>query len=172
MKDFLCRTCNAKPQPTGTFHGSCHVRFSSNCKAWTAAFEFTICEPCAGELEQCAWCLGPLHGSSPIFTGTTKTFTFAFQADNGFHIEGMDVGEQVLVQLIVDYWNSYWTLSRAHSSREVSLYGTRLIRDPENYRQATREIYIDLDSPAEKAKIGLLGPNGATWNCTVEIRQR
>ncbi len=172
MKDYLCPACNGKPQPAGTFHGTCHVRFSTGCKAWTAAFVYTICEPCAQELGQCAWCLGPISGSSPIFTGTTKDFVFTFQVDNGIHIEGMNVGEQVLVQLVVEVWNSTWVLSRALSSPEVSFYGTRLIRDPENYRQGTREVYIDLDRPAERAKIGLLGPSGATWNCTVEIRQR
>lgn len=177
----LCPTCKQKPQPPGTYRGTCHGKVSTDCKAWTEDFAFTLCEPCAEQLERCAWCLGPINGGWGVDVPTTKQFVRKFQNDNGSHTPGMEVGEQVLVQLMVDMYSGYtWQLNRSKSSREVSLYGFRLIRDPQNYRQGTLELYIDLNGAAEKAKIFLdetasgsrwwtPPPTGKTWECTVEI---
>lgn len=184
----LCPTCAQKPQPPGTYRGSCNANASQNCKAWTDDFVLTLCDPCAEQLGRCAWCWGPLDGGyGDAVVPTTKQFVRVFHPhDNGKHVPGMNVGEQVLAQFVVDlYSGNTWRLNRSASSREVSYYGFRLIRDPQNWRQATLELYVDLDAPCEKAKLVFEEaadsggyrwwspppPSGKPFELTVEIRR-
>lgn len=177
----LCNACQQKPQPPGTYRGTCHAKVSQDCKAWTADFAFTLCDPCAEQLERCAWCLAPLTGGWGVQVPTTKQFVRAFERDKGKHFTGMNVGEQVCVQLMIDLYSGYsYQFSRSKSSSQVSLYGYRLIRDPQNWRQATLEMYLDLNGASEKALIVVdeaangsrwwtPPPSGKSWHCTVEI---
>lgn len=183
----LCPTCQQKPTPPGTYRGQCLPKVSQNCKAWTDDYALTICDPCAEEMGRCAWCWGPLNGSwgAPVVP-TEKQFVRAFDRDNGIHIEGMDVGEQVLVQLVVDvYSGRTWRVKR--TSREIRFHGYRTVRDPHNWRLATLELYFDLNDATEKGEIVLedapdqsrwwwWGPPPSTgkqkeWRCTVEVRR-
>ena len=179
---YLCPECKRKPQPPGLHRGQCQAKVSPECKAWTDDFVFTLCEPCGKHLELCVWCSGPIDGGSGAVVPTAKQFVRAFQNDSGKHITGMNVGEQVLVQLMVDLYSGYiWTYDRWASSSEVRLYGSRLIRDPQDWRHATLELYIDLNVANEKAKIVVsessVGswwtppPSSKKWECTVEIRR-
>jgi hypothetical protein len=183
----LCPTCQQKPQPPGTYRGQCNAQASPNCKAWTEDFVITLCDPCAEELGRCAWCWGPLDGGRGVEVPTTKQFVRAFVRDSGKHFSGMEVGEQVLIELQIDLYSGYtWRLNRRESSPEVSFYGYRIIRDPQDWRNAALEIYIDLNGANEQAKIVLeevadsgrswwWGPppasNNKPWQCTVEIRR-
>jgi hypothetical protein len=112
----------------------------------------------------------------------------AFVRDSGKHFSGMNVGEQVLVELQIDLYSGYtWRLNRQKSSPEVSFYGYRIIRDPQDWRHAALEVYVDLNGANEEAKIVLeevvdSGDRGwwwwtpppsknPPWQCTVEIRR-
>src|SRR6185369_4090994 len=149
----LCEPCKAKPQPAGIYHGQCQAKIASACNAWTHDFTFTLCDPCADQLNRCAWCWGPLDGSwGRCDVPTTKQFCRQYWQDNGKHVEGMDVGEQILVQLPVDLY-TYLTWKPRIMSPQVSYYGFRLVREPGNWREATLEMYFDLNRPAEKAEI-------------------
>lgn len=179
----LCPNCQQKPQPPGTHRGTCQAKASSDCKSWTDDFAFTMCDPCAEQLERCAWCLGPINGGWGVDVPTAKQFVRAFDRDNGIHISGMNVGEQVCVQLMIDLYSGYsYSFNRSKSSREVSLYGYRLIRDPRDWQHATLEMYIDLNGASEKALIVLdeasngsrwwtPPPSGKSWQCTVEVKR-
>lgn len=176
----LCPTCQKKTQPPLTHRGTCHAQASSDCKAWTEDFAFTLCQPCSDHLQQCAWCLGPIDGGQGVEVPTNKNFTRVFQKDAGLHVTGMNVGEQVLLQLTIDLYSGYtWQLNRRKSSSEVYLYASRVIRDPQNWRQGTLEMYVDLNTTCEKAAIVFeevpssrwSAPSSKTWECTVEIRR-
>src|SRR5438105_937947 len=151
---MICPSCKTKPQPPGTYRGTCRANQSAECQAWTEDFAFTLCDRCAEYMGRCAWCWGPISGGWGVEVPTTKQFCRIFEQENGKHVEGMDVGEQMLVQFTVDPYSWYtWTFDRSASSWDVSYHGFRLIMDPTNWRQATLECYVNLNARAEKARI-------------------
>ena len=189
MSEQLCPNCQKKPQPPMLHRGQCQVHFSPDCKAWTADFAFTMCDPCGEALERCVWCLGPISGGGGAEPPTNKQFVRQYSRDNGNHITGMNVGEQVLVELQVDLWSYLsWIPNMRESSPEVSYHGYRLVRDPQDWRHATIELYFDLNKVAENARIVVeegvqthadrwwwwtppAPKNPKKWQCTVEIRR-
>jgi hypothetical protein len=186
MTEKLCPACQKKPPPANLYRGQCHAQACPDCKAWTTDFTLTMCDPCADFLGRCSWCLGPITGGLGADVPTTKQFCRRFADDKGSHVPGMNIGEQILVELRVDLyspivWMPYQT------DPEISYYGYRTIRDPRDWRHGTLEFYYDLNRVAEKARIILkedLDPkfrswwwtppapkNPRTWSCTVEIRR-
>jgi len=177
----LCSNCEKKSQPPNIHRGQCQAQASPDCKAWTEDFAFTLCNPCSEQLEQCSWCLGSIYGGKTVEVPTNKQFVRLYTNDQGSHTPGMNMGEQVLVQLMIDMSNGYtWKFDKNASSNEVSFYGFRLIRDPQNWRQGTLELYVNLDGINEAAKIVFAEspegsawwtppPTGKKWDCTVEI---
>jgi hypothetical protein len=181
---LLCPTCKNKPTPPGTHRGTCVAKASANCKAWTEDFALTMCDECCKETQRCAWCWGPIDGGWGIpMVPTDKDFCRVFERDNGKHVTGMNVDQQILFECQVDlYSGTSWMLDRTLSSREVSLFGWRMIRDPRSWRYAKLEIYVDLNAPAEQAKIVFTQqanggwwwgppPTGKPFEITVEIRR-
>jgi hypothetical protein len=165
----ICPSCQKKPQPPGTYRGTCRANASPECQAITDDFTLTLCDKCAEHMGRCAWCWGPLDGSfgEHVEVPTTKNFVRLYERDNGSHTPGMDVGEQVMVELQVDPYSYYtWSLDRWASSSEVSYHGFRMIQDPTNWRQATLEIYINLNAAAEAAKIVLREVAVDRWGWT------
>jgi hypothetical protein len=161
----LCPTCKGKTQPPGTYRGQCHAKQSPECEAWTEDFAFTLCNACSEHMGRCAWCLGPINGGWGAEVPTTKQFCRVYENQNGIHVSGMDVGEQILVQFTVDPYSWYtWRFDPYRSSSDVSYYGFRLIMDPTNWRQATLECYVNLNRASDKAQIVFVeGPIDNPW---------
>lgn len=181
----LCQACQSRPQPSGTYHGQCQGHASTNCKAWTEDFAFVLCDNCAEELDRCAWCLGPLDGTwGGAVVPTNKPFVRLFETDNGSHVSDTNVGEQILVQLQIDLYS--WVTWKVEQLDEgITFAGYRLIRNQQDFQNATLEMYFDLNEAAESAEIVLVqGPDNSRyrgwappqpknvkrWRCTVEIK--
>ena len=155
MSNQLCPDCQKKPALPNLYRGQCHAKACPDCKAWTTDFALTMCDPCAEALGRCAWCLGPITGGLGATVPTTKQFCRRFPNDNGSHVPGMNVGEQILVEMRVDLY-SWITWRPKFTDPEISYYGYRVLRDPRDWRHGTIEFYFDLNRVAVYA-IGVDG---------------
>lgn len=175
----LCRECQDK-KPDTSVRGSCQaVSYIPNAQLppkhqpWTDSANISLCEACADHYNICSWCWGPLDGGPRVTVPTDKKFCRAFEQDNGNHIEGMYVGEQIVAQLSVDIFSGLtWQPKRL--SPGVRHVASRMV--PQG-QQAILEMYFDLNRADAKAEIELeevasrwwVTPSGKTWKVTVEI---
>jgi hypothetical protein len=143
---------------------------------WTASPNFTLCDSCADHFGRCAWCGGSLTGSNFSMLPTTKRFCQTFDQDAGKHVEGMYVGEQILVKLTVDLYSGVsWRVKQL--TRGVRLANSRLITEGGQY--GWLEMYFDLNEVDSKAGILLEQEasrswvslkNPKIWGITVEVK--
>ncbi len=179
----LCNSCQER-KPDTSVRGTCQspsllrtAPTPDNHKPWTDSPNFILCDPCAEYFSRCAWCMGPINGYGVRIVPSDKQFCTQFDKDNGNHIEGMYVGEQILVKMVVDAFSgSLWR------PRYLS-YGVRLahVRTVFNGgRYGWLELYFDLNEADPKAEIRLIDapvyrwyqpattPN--EWAITVEVK--
>jgi hypothetical protein len=182
----LCKDCKSK-QFDMTVRGTCQAPYNmpaatlpADHTPWTESPSFILCAPCATKLGLCQACQGPLSGSGGLTVPTDKQFCRQFPNNNGNHVKGMYVGEQILAQMMVDlYSGKLWRIKTLGEG--VKFYGQRLIRDG-NSRYGYQELYFDLTDPNAKAVIELeeryssswswFSPpanSTSTWKITVEI---
>lgn len=182
----LCPTCQKK-KPDVSVRGSCQApsyaprnSIPQNHNPWTESPNFSLCDACAEQYKLCAWCWGPLDGGGGVLVPTDKQFTFVFEHQNGMHVEGMDVGEQILAELRIDVFSGItWKVKRL--SRGVRFAFERVERDGGQF--AAQQMYFDLDQADPKAVIELEQTirsywwwtptltNPKTWSITVEVRR-
>lgn len=178
----LCHECQQKKADTsvrGTCMAPSYVKAGNLPQGhfpWTESPNFTLCDACADHFGRCAWCGGSLSGWNSSLLPTNKRFCQQFDNDNGGHIEGMYVGEQILVKLTIDLYSGVsW---RARSlSRGVRLSNQRIITEGGQY--GWLEMYFDLNEVDSKAAIVLEQEasrswvslkNPKTWGVTVEVK--
>jgi hypothetical protein len=147
---------------------------------WTDGPKLILCDACCDHFKQCAMCFGPIDGYGRNFTPTDKQFVRVFPNQNGIHITGMNIGEQVLCQMQVDLYTGMGWVPSAWSNG-IRLAQSRLVVDGGRY--GTLELYFDLEEANPKALIVLQEgyifqrwwspsiPNPKGWMCTVEIRR-
>lgn len=186
----LCSECQKK-QADLSVRGSClagtHVASTQLPKGhvpWTESPNFTLCDTCADHFQLCAWCWGPLNGSGRVTVPTNRTFCRQFDNNNGNHVEGMFVGEQILAQLTVDLFSGKSWRVRS-TSPGIRLAVQRLVVDSSSgggfggARYGYLELYFDLTVPDAKGYIELVEdasrswisiPNPKTWKVTVEVK--
>ena len=143
---------------------------------WTESPNFTLCDACADHFGRCAWCGGSLTGWNYSLLPTTKRFCQQDDKSNGGHVEGMYVGEQILVRLTVDLYSGVsWRVRSL--SRGVQLANQRIVTEGGQYGYL--EMYFDLGVVDSKAAIVLEQEasrswvslkNAATWGITVEVK--
>ncbi len=107
----LCSEC-AQKKPDQSVRGTCgapnYVKAGGLPQGhfpWTESPNFTLCDACADHFGRCAWCGGSLTGWNYSLLPTTKRFCQQDDKSSGGHVEGMYVGEQILVRLTVDLYS-------------------------------------------------------------------
>src|SRR5688572_25381942 len=107
----LCQTCQQK-QFDNSFRGTClapnnvpQANLPQGHQPWTESPSFTLCGTCAEKFNLCQACWGPLNGWYGFTVPTDKQFCRQFSQNNGEHVEGMYIGEQILAQLPVDMFS-------------------------------------------------------------------
>jgi len=130
----LCPHCKEKKPDTsvrGTCQAASHIAQANlprNHVPWTESPNFTLCDACGDHFGFCVWCWGPINGHGRITVPTDKTFVRAFEKEHGLHIEGMNVGEQVLAQFAIDrFMGQTWEVKDL--SCGVRLAATRMVQD-------------------------------------------
>jgi len=161
----LCSSCQDR-KPDTTVRGTCQAPsllrgqpLPDKHQPWTDSPNFSLCDPCCEHFSRCAWCLGPL-GYSYRVVPTDKQFCVQFEKDNGNHVEGMYVGEQILVKLVVD------AFSRTNWRPRYLSYGVRLATARFVFsggRYGWLELYFDLDEADPKAEIKLIEASTYGW---------
>jgi hypothetical protein len=178
----ICQECqNGKPDTS--MRGSCQapnhvatVSLPPGHVPWTDSFQFSLCDECAEHFGQCAWCRGSLYGVAPQLVPTRKRFCQQFDEDSGSHVEGMNVGEQIMVKLTIDLYSGIsWGVKSA--SPGVFLGSQRTITEGGQF--GFLELYFDLSRVDPTAKIELVQvatrswvmlKNPQTWQVTVEVQ--
>jgi hypothetical protein len=180
----LCAGCKDK-KPDTSVRGTCTAPSATPVlppthMPWTESPNLGLCDGCAEHFQLCAWCLGPIDGWGVISVPTNKQFCVQSAQNDGGHVAGMYVGEQILAKMVVDLFSGkQWRLKSA--SPGVRLAHQRLVAAGGQY--AWQELYIDLDRANPKAEIELeeayagrwWGPpqtgSNTTWKITVEVKQ-
>lgn len=178
----LCHQCQ-KNKPDTTMRGSCQApnyvaqsNLPSDHIPWTESFEFSLCEFCSEHFGQCSWCRGALYGESLEMVPSKKRFCLQENSDNGSHVEGMNVGEQILVKLTIDLYSGL-SWGPKSLSNGVQLDCMRLVTDGGQY--GFLEMYFDLTLVDPLAKIELQQfasrnwvnlQNPQTWSITVDVQ--
>lgn len=190
----LCPHCKEKKPDTsvrGTCQAAGHIAQANlprNHVPWTESPNFTLCDACGDHFGFCVWCWGPINGHGRITVPTDKTFVRAFEKENGLHIEGMNVGEQVLAQFAIDRFTGLiWEVKDL--SCGVRLVATRMVQDGAaaddrwwwyGSRYAWLEFYFELDRSNPAAHIEMVQASKyewrpitkpKIWRVTVEVRQ-
>lgn len=187
MANKLCQSCQKK-QFDNSVRGTClapnkvpQANLPQGHQPWTDSPSFTLCEPCADKFGLCQACWGPLTGFSGFTVPTDKQFCRQFSNDNGNHVEGMYIGEQILAQLPVDMFSGKsWQVVKL--SPGVRFHGQRIVTDGGQFGE--QELYFDLTAADVKAVIELQeaysrsnyywypppATNNSTWKVTVEVK--
>lgn len=181
----LCESCKDK-DPDFTVRGTCQApsftrqqNLPKGHRTWTDSPNFVLCESCADHFQFCQWCSGPIDGYTPVTVPTDKRFVVTVQGENGRHIKGMDVGEQILCKMTIDrYSGKVWDVK--DTSYGVRLVTARMVTDGSYWSQyATLELYFDLNKKDPNAFIELeevsdyywyAVSNPQTWKVTAEVR--
>lgn len=177
----LCQECQGK-KPDTSVRGTCmapnYVQQSNLPQGhvpWTESPNFNLCDTCAEHFGRCAWCGGPLDGYGYSMLPTTKQFCKQFDSDNGNHVEGMYVGEQICAQFIIDVYSGIgWRVKS--TSRNCRLAGQRQISDGGQYAwvemyfdlNEAGQAHIELEQASTRSWVSL--PNPKTWKITVEVK--
>jgi hypothetical protein len=152
----LCSGCKDKKADL-TVRGTCTAPTATSQLPpghypWTDSPNYCLCDACAEHFNLCAWCLGRLDGFGGQMVPTDKQFCVQGADDNGRHVEGMFVGEQILAKMVVDLFSGkQWRIKR--TSYGVRLAAERFVAAGGRY--AWQELYIDLDKANPKAEIVL-----------------
>jgi hypothetical protein len=180
----LCKGCQEKKADLSV-RGSCQTPnilppghpLPDKHTPWTDSINFSLCDACAEKFEVCAWCWGPLDGTGQTMVPTDKPFCRQFLDNNGNHVEGMFVGEQILAQLAIDLFaRKNWVVKRLSTGVKFNEKCSRLVRTGGQY--AWLELYFDLNLVNSKAEIELEEVQGSgwsskktgnTWKITVEV---
>ncbi len=180
----LCKVCQEK-KPDRTVRGTCQSpnyvpqdKLPRGHTPWTDSPNFSLCDACEEEFSLCAWCFGPLSGRTSITVPTNKDFCRQFEADNGNYVKGMYVGEQILVQMIVDlHAGIAWKVKSTSSG--VKLAAMRPVTDGGQF--GWQELYFDLNKAGQDVHIeleevqsswwGNTSSTGKTWRITIEVKQ-
>ncbi|MBX9691317.1 MAG: hypothetical protein K2Z81_02965 [Cyanobacteria bacterium] len=159
----LCNACQDR-KPDTSVRGTCQAPsqgqpLPDDHKPWTDSPNFSLCDPCADHFKRCAWCRAPLHNTYRLVP-TDKQFCVQFAENNGNHVDGMYVGEQVLVRLVVDsYSRTAWRPK--YLSYGVRLSYARFVFDGGQF--GWLELYFDLNEADPKAEIQLIEAPAYSW---------
>jgi hypothetical protein len=176
----LCPECKDKPIDTSVA-GRCQtpsVHIPTGHQPWTDGMSLTMCDACCEKFERCARCNGPLTGGGGVVVPTEKQFVRINGKENGRHITGMYIGEQILIEQYVDVYSGMtWRVKKLSSG--VRLYGRREIAVPGNWRMQKLELYFDLTDADPKAVIELeesansrwASGSGSTFGCTAQVER-
>lgn len=145
---------------------------------WTDSVNYAFCDACVDHFKVCQWCGGPLNGYGWQTVPTEKDFCVQQINDNGNHVEGMKVGQQILCNMPVDLFSGKtWRVKR--TSYGLREYGQRFWYSGSPY-WFWQEIYIDLNLAQSKGEIELEQVSydwwtgamnvTASWKITVEVR--
>jgi len=139
---MLCDTCDKKTP--SHFLGNCTKQ---GCNNTTTSFSFKLCDDCSEELDECAWCRGPLSGgnnNNPA-TQTGVRFVVVRDADKGRTFSGLAIGEEVHVELSEDRWSGKEWAVKSLPRGILSQYGSStFIQDPTSLQYGTRKFVFDI----------------------------
>lgn len=189
----LCSCCKEK-KPDTSVRGTClaasHIQQANLPREhlpWTDSPNVTLCNACGDHFGFCVWCWGPINGHGHISVPTDKSFVRTFEKENGLHIEGMDVGEQILAQFSIDrFMGQTWKVKEL--SCGIRLATTRMVQEDGGHdrwwwygsRYAWLEFYFDLERSNPSAHIELVEDSvhhwrpiskPKIWRVTVEVRR-
>jgi hypothetical protein len=117
-----------------------------------------------------------LDGGVNVTVPTDKQFCIVFDGDNGRHVKGMLVGEQMMAKLVLDLFSGQsWAVKKL--SPGVKLAASRLVSDGSQY--GWLECYFDLTTPDPQAFIELkevatrswAASSSKTWRVTFEVKR-
>lgn len=173
----LCPECEKKPADRSVA-GRCQTPTTlvpTGHQPYTDSPSFTMCDACCEQFERCGRCNGPLKGGGGSVVPTDKQFVRV--TEDGRHVKGMFIGEQILIEKYVDVYSGMtWHVKKV--SKGVRLYGKREVQVPGNWRYVKLELYFDLTEADAQASIELVeeansrwaSGSGATFSCTAEVR--
>lgn len=182
----LCQGC-ANKTPRGVF-GAC-----KKCSTVTQHMNWQLCDNCSTQLQQCKWCQGPLSGGGSVKPGTPISgikYVTARDTDNGRKFTGMQVGEQVHIELDEDVYNGrQWAIKSTGIGLHPQMGPGIFTQNPQNYQLGTRTFVIDIRSSAsgstgtiELHEVtrtygywgggggGLPAQHGKTWKIDVQVK--
>jgi len=173
----LCPDCEKKPVDRSVA-GRCGTPTTlvpTGHQPYTDSPSFTMCDACCEKFERCARCNGPISGGGGVVVPTDKQFVRV--TDDGRHVKGMFIGEQIVIEKYVDVYSGMtWKIKNLSSG--VFPYGRRETQVPGNWRYQKLELYFDLTAADPKAIIELeekannrwATGTGATFMCTAEVK--
>jgi hypothetical protein len=174
----LCPECKDKPLDTSVAGrcGTPATHVPTGHLPWTEGMSLTMCDACCDKFDRCARCNGPLSGGGGIVVPTEKQFVRVNEKENGRHVTGMYIGEQILFEAYVDVYSGM-TWRTQSLSPGVRLYGRREVAVPGNWRMVKLELYFDLTEADPKAYIDLVlaansrwaSGTGGSFRCTMEV---
>lgn len=157
----LCPECEKKPFDA-TVAGRCltpSANIADGHHPYTDSPSFNMCDACCEKFDRCARCNGPLSGGGGDVVPTEKQFVRVTQAE---HVEGMNVGEQILVQKYVDLYSGLtWVVKKL--SPGVKYYGRREVAIP-GRPMIELELYFDLTEADPEAVIELVEQANSRWS--------